>query len=173
MQWIEAKLEFSRGSGSTATHFLMIHLQEHSSTTRFLDTRFGLARLFKQLLDQTRSLQFIELVDALTKPVLRQLIDFKFVEFVFVGDLEDETPLFSLVENGRRTISCVLVISDLALIFLNGSSAIFRRGITNFAPNHVLLLLGVRRPTSATVIATVLPLGTKHSKATVKVSFIL
>lgn len=54
----------------------------------------GLTGLFQQFLDQTGGFKFVQLLHAFAEAVLGELVHLGFVELVFLGDLEDEFPLF-------------------------------------------------------------------------------
>ena len=72
-----------------------------------------LAGLFQQLFDETRCLQFVELADGFAEPVLCELVDFLFVEFVLLHDFENE--LLLLFAAGPVVVSLVVVTVSIAV----------------------------------------------------------
>ncbi len=65
-----------------------------TSSLKPLTPRFALTRLFQQFLDQTRCFELVEGFDTLAEPILCELINFGFIEFVFVSDLQNQLALF-------------------------------------------------------------------------------
>src|ERR1039457_4227164 len=92
-----------------------------SSGTCFLTepgiTRFSLAGLCEQFINQTRGFELVEHLDAFAKPILRELIDLVLVQLVFVGDLEDQIALLvrtvPLVRFRRR---CLMTVAGFAAV---------------------------------------------------------
>ena len=73
-----------------------------------------LTGLFQQLFDETRCLQFVELPDGFAEPVLCELVDFLFVEFVLFHDFENELLLLFAagpVVVSLMTVSIAVVVS--------------------------------------------------------------
>jgi hypothetical protein len=53
-----------------------------------------LSGLFEQLVNQPGGFQFVQLAHAFAEPIHGELVHRNFVEFVFVGDFEDQVALF-------------------------------------------------------------------------------
>jgi hypothetical protein len=66
-----------------------------------------LAGFFQQFFNETRGFEFVELADGFAEPVLRELVDFLFVEFVLLHDFENE--LLLLFTAGPIVVSLVVV----------------------------------------------------------------